>query len=79
LALVRDGDVIELDVEARRLHLEVPEAELEVRRRAWCAEPVPSAGGYAKLYIDHVNGAHEGADFDFLQGRRGAEIKRQSH
>jgi dihydroxy-acid dehydratase len=79
LALVRNGDVIELDVEARRLRLDVSEAELEARRRVWRAGPLPSAGGYASLYIDHVSGAHEGADFDFLRGRRGAEIKRQSH
>ena len=68
LALVRDGDEIELDVEARRLHLCVDEAELERRRATWTRPVSPYARGYVRLYQDHVTQAHEGCDFDFLSG-----------
>jgi L-arabonate dehydrase len=79
LALVRDGDEIELDVERRRLDLRVSEDELARRRGAWIA-PVPTAsGGYQKLYIDHVMQADRGADLDFLVGCRGAAVPRESH
>src|SRR5207249_6791606 len=54
LALVRDGDMIELDVPGRRIHLHVSDAEMERRRRAWQAPPPPLASGYWKLYVDHV-------------------------
>ncbi len=80
LALVRDGDVIELDVEARRLHLDVPEAELAQRRSAWRPPEPAMTSGYQKLYVDHVLQAHEGADFGFLRGcRGGAAPHRESH
>ncbi len=80
LALVRDGDMIELDVEARRLHLDVNDAELEARRASWRApEPVVPPGGYARLYIEHVLGADQGADLDFLVGCRGHDVARESH
>jgi L-arabonate dehydrase len=79
LALVRDGDMIELDVEARRLDLCVSDDELARRRAAWTAPPPVAQGGYQKLYIDHVMQADQGADFDFLVGCRGAEIPRESH
>ena len=79
LALVRDGDIIELDVEARRLELHVPEAELAARRERWTA-PVPSmVGGYQQLYVDHVLQADKGADLDFLVGCRGASVPRENH
>ena len=79
LALVRDGDVIELDVEARRLDLCVPEDELARRRAAWI-QPLPVAGGgYQRLYTDHVMQADQGADLDFLVGCRGAGVPRESH
>jgi len=79
LALVRDGDVIELDVANRRLHLEVSDAELATRRAAW--QPTVSAGasGYERLYVDHVLQADRGCDFDFLVGQRGADVPRHSH
>jgi len=79
LALVRDGDMIELDVANRRLHLEVDDAELATRRAAW--QPTVSAGpsGYERLYVDHVLQADRGCDFDFLIGKRGADVPRQSH
>jgi L-arabonate dehydrase len=78
LALVQSGDVIELDVAARRLHLEVPDEELARRRAAWRAPEAPKRGWY-KLYVDHVQQAHLGADLDFLVGGSGAGIPRDSH
>lgn len=79
LALVRDGDWIELDVENRRLHLDVADAELERRRQEWSA-PVPEmAGGYQSLYVERVMQADKGADLDFLVGSRGHAVPRESH
>lgn len=78
LALVRDGDMIELDVQARRLHLDVTEEELRRRQEEWTA-PEPPARGYARLYVEHVQQAHLGADFDFLVGSSGADVPRESH
>ena len=68
LALVRTGDEIELDVPARRLHLRVSDDELARRRAAWTPPPSAYARGYVRLYQQHVTQAHEGCDFDFLQG-----------
>jgi dihydroxy-acid dehydratase len=79
LALVQDGDMIELDVEARRLHLDVSDEELERRRAAWTAPPPASETGYVRLYVDHVQQADRGADFDFLVGCRGLTVTRESH
>jgi dihydroxy-acid dehydratase len=79
LALVRDGDFIELDVEQRRLHLDVSEEELAERRAIWKPPPPQVTGGYQQLYIQHVNQASEGADFDFLIGCRGSVVSRESH
>ncbi len=79
LALVQDGDYIELDVEARRLHLDVPEDEL-ARRRAAYVPLLPSArSGYQQMYIEHVMQASQGADLDFLVGCRGTTVTRESH
>ena len=79
LALVEEGDVIELDVPGRRLHLEVPTDELERRRSKW-RPPVPStAGGYQSMYVKHVMQASYGADLDFLVGCRGAKVTREAH
>ena len=69
LALVRDGDVIELNVAERRLQLHVPDAELEQRRAQWSAPPPAFTRGYGQLYQQHVNQAPQGVDFDFLRGR----------
>jgi dihydroxy-acid dehydratase len=78
LALVRNGDMIEVDVPARRLHLDVSEAELAARRASWKPAPAPTRGWY-KLYVDHVQQAHLGADLDVLVGGSGADVKRDSH
>jgi dihydroxy-acid dehydratase len=80
LALVQDGDPIELDVEARRLQLALDDAELARRRAAWQPpQPVVPPGGYAGLYVRHVQGADTGADLDFLGGHRGHDVPRESH
>jgi dihydroxy-acid dehydratase len=79
LALVRTGDLITLDVAARRLHLHVDDAELERRRAAWSPPPPPMDSGYWKLYVDHVLQADEGADLDFLRGMRGAAVPKDNH
>jgi dihydroxy-acid dehydratase len=82
LALVQDGDMIELDVAGRRLHIDVSDAELGKRKAAWVT-PTPTgtatSGGYAKLFVSHVLQADQGCDFDFLVGKRGAAVPRQSH
>jgi dihydroxy-acid dehydratase len=67
LALVKNGDLIELDVPNRKLHLHVSDEELEKRRAAWKPAPQRYQRGYAKLYVEHVTQADQGADFDFLQ------------
>jgi dihydroxy-acid dehydratase len=79
LAHVRDGDRIELDVESRRLHLDVEDAEIERRRAAWERSAPPMPGGYQRLYFDHVLQADTGADLDFLVGCRGHVVVRESH
>jgi dihydroxy-acid dehydratase len=79
LALVENGDVIELDVEARKLHLNVDDEELARRREKWRPPQSPYDRGYYKLYIDHVMQADKGADLDFLVGRSGVVVNRESH
>lgn len=79
LSLVQNGDMIELDVESRKLHLDVSEEELEKRKQAWQATDLGYERGYASLYIQHVQQSHLGADFDFLRGCSGDEVKRDSH
>jgi len=68
LALVRDGDLIELDVPKRRLELKVGEAELARRRAAWKRPEPRYERGYGALYQRHITQADEGCDFDFLEG-----------
>ena len=67
LALVQEGDLIELDVAARRIELKVAPAELERRRAAWTAPPAHFQRGFGALYLKHVKQANEGCDFDFLE------------
>ena len=66
LALVRDGDLITLDVAARTLTLKVTDAELDARRQAWSPPAPHYARGYGKLFLDHVTQANHGCDFDFF-------------
>ena len=79
LALVQDGDEIELNVEERRLHLHVDDAELSRRRSDWKPPAPPSDRGYYKLYYEHVMQADRGADLDFLVGGSGVDVTRESH
>ncbi|MVT08356.1 IlvD/Edd family dehydratase [Chitinophaga tropicalis] len=79
LALVHDGDMIELDVAARKLHLDITDEELAARKASW-QPPAPMATrGYVKFYIDHVQQAHLGADLDILRNGSGAEVIRDLH
>lgn len=79
LALVQNGDIIELDVPGRRLHLDVSDEELARRKAAWQPPQPPLSSGYWKLYVDHVLQADEGVDLDFLVGKRGAFVPRDNH
>jgi L-arabonate dehydrase len=79
LAVVRNGDMIELDVPKRRIQLLVGDDELAKRLADWKAPEPPLASGYWKLYVDHVLQADEGADLDFLRGKRGAFVPRDNH
>ncbi len=78
LALVKNGDLISLDVEARSLTLQVDAEELERRRQAWRPPEAAAARGYTKLYLEHVLQANEGADFDFLVGGSGSFVPRDN-
>ncbi len=79
LAIVRTGDMIELDVEARRLHLDISDEELAARLAQWKPAPDQPNSGYAWLHQQHVEGADTGADLDFLKGCRGAPVGKESH
>jgi dihydroxy-acid dehydratase len=78
LGLVRSGDWIELDVDARTLHLDVPQEELDRRIPQTAAAP-PATGGWEQLYRAHVQQADKGAGLDFLAGTRGSAVARESH
>ena len=73
------GDMIVLDTEARLLSLDIPAEELERRRAAFVAPPPAFERGYGRLYIDHVQQADRGVDFDFLVGKSGAFVPRDTH
>jgi dihydroxy-acid dehydratase len=79
LALVQNGDWIELDTENRKLTLMVPDAELEERRRNWKPSHKVQTRGYVQLYQQHVQQAHLGADMDFCVGGSGSVVTRDSH
>ncbi|SEL37135.1 L-arabonate dehydrase [Roseateles sp. YR242] len=82
LAVVKEGDWIELDCANNRLHLDISDAELQARLDDWAARQQPDpadASGYRKLYVQHVLQADEGCDFDFLRGCRGSAVPRHSH
>jgi L-arabonate dehydrase len=82
LAIVRDGDWIDLDCERGVLNIDISDEEIRTRLDAWKAslEAIPEdRSGYRKLYVEHVLQADEGCDFDFLVGCRGADVPRHSH
>jgi L-arabonate dehydrase len=79
LAIVQNGDMIELDVPNRSLHLDVPDDEIEARKAKWSPPEPEYDRGYYSLYRDRVNQADQGADFDFLIGSSGAKVPRDSH
>lgn len=79
LALVKNGDMIELDVKNRKLTLEVSPEEMKNRRAQW-EKPAPRADrGYVKMFIEHVEQADQGCDFDFLRGGSGSDVQRDLH
>ena len=79
LAVVRDGDMIEVDVAARRLHLDISEEDLAARLAGWAPSHEQASSGYEWLHQTHVGGADTGADLDFLKGCRGAAVGKDSH
>lgn len=80
LGAVQNGDFIELDAYAGRLHLDISDEELQHRLANLSEPPKPNfIGGYRQLYVNHVLQADEGCDFDFLVGCRGSEVPRHSH
>lgn len=79
LAKVRTGDMIVLDVPARRLDVDLPPGELEAREPASPSAYAAPARGWERLYVDHVLQADKGADLDFLTGSSGSEVRRESH
>ncbi len=78
LALVRAGDFVTLDVHKRLVQLEIDEATMAARRAKWSPPPLPERG-WERLYIEHVLQADQGADLDFLVGKSGARVGRDSH
>ena len=79
LALVQNGDYIELDVPNRRLHLDVSDEELALRKQNWQQPERAAERGYVNLYVQHVQQADKGADLDFLVGKSGDKVSRDSH
>ncbi len=75
LALVKNGDMISLDVDARTIDLDVPEAELAARRAAWVPPAVRYERGYGWMFTKHIKQANEGCDFDFLETAFGAPVE----
>ncbi|MEM6915310.1 MAG: dihydroxy-acid dehydratase, partial [Verrucomicrobiota bacterium] len=66
LALVKDGDMIEVSVDQRKLHLDITDEELAARRRNWQPQPQRFQRGYGRLYAEEITQANEGCDFRFL-------------
>ncbi|MCL4141088.1 UNVERIFIED_CONTAM: hypothetical protein GTU68_002176 [Idotea baltica] len=79
LALVQNGDMIEVDVPNRRIHLDVSDDELARRKSLWKPVEHPNPRGYLKLYLDHVMQADKGADMDFLLGKSGSAVPKDNH
>jgi dihydroxy-acid dehydratase len=79
LALVQNGDMITLDVANRQLMLDVDDATLAARRKAWQPTHPQATRGYVRMYQETVMQANEGADLEFLRGNSGAPVPRDSH
>src|SRR5690349_11201332 len=79
LALVENGDIIELDVKGRLIQLHVSDDELSVRRKKWKQPPEIASRSYVNLYVKHVQQADKGADLNFLVGKSGSKVARDSH
>jgi dihydroxy-acid dehydratase len=79
LAVVQNGDLIELNVPKRLIHLHISDEELNRRLANWKAPEPAMTSGYWKLYIDHVLQADQGVDLDFLVGQRGSRVPRDNH
>jgi dihydroxy-acid dehydratase len=79
LAVVQNGDMIELNVPARKLQLLISDEELAARLAKWKAPEPPLSSGYWKLYVDTVLQADQGADLDFLVGQRGSFVPKDNH
>jgi dihydroxy-acid dehydratase len=79
LAFVQNGDMIELDVPNRRLHLDISVEEIAKRRQQWQERQPHTERGYVSMYISHVQQANTGADFDFLVGKSGATVPHGNH
>ena len=79
LAIVQNGDIVELNVPKRLLHLHISDEEMARRLAAWTPPKPPMDSGYWKLYIDNVNQADEGVDLGFLRGKRGSAVPRDNH
>ena len=79
LGLVQNGDIVELDVAKRKLHLHISDEEMAKRKAAWKPPKPHTDRGYVKMYVDHVNQASDGADLDFLVGKSGRDVPRDNH
>jgi L-arabonate dehydrase len=79
LALVENGDIIEIDVTARSIHVDISQAELDARKARWVLPDTGPERGYVHLYVEHVNQADTGCDLDFLVGKSGAAVPRENH
>ena len=79
LAIVKDGDMIELDVPNRKLHLDISDEEIKKRKAQWIPPKPHTERGYVKLYLDHVQQADKGADLDILIGKSGSVVKGDLH
>jgi L-arabonate dehydrase len=79
LAFVKDGDMIELDVANRKLHLDISDEELNKRKALWVKPELHTVRGYVRIYLDHVQQADKGCDLDILEGKSGSIVKGDLH
>jgi L-arabonate dehydrase len=78
-AVIQSGDTISLDVDKRTIHLHVSDEELKKRKEKWKTRVTFQSRGYVHLYQTHVEQSHLGADMDFLRGKSGSDVTRDSH